>query len=349
MKRLFLPLGAACTLILLYSFAWRGQQQRADLVIYAYPSFVAAWGAGPKLVEKYQLECACRVELVEAGHSALLVQRLIAEEHLPRADLVIGLDQHSLSAARKLMWQPMPELRERTVWDKRLPAPPRQADFLPVDWAPLVFIRRGALSGAHKPQPTSLRDLLKPEFKQALSLEDPRSSALGFQFVAWGVALWGAPAGGEFLTHLQPQVFAWSPSWSTAYGFFKQGQAQMAFSYLTSLIYHWHEEKDRSYQPVVFRHPHPYQIEYVGVPQACRNCARAKDFVGFLLRPDAQKIFAEGNYMLPSVAQVELNPVYRELPQVSLLGDEDTNWAQAHRSEILDMWKRANPRVFGDK
>jgi thiamine transport system substrate-binding protein len=336
MKRVFLQLSAVAALIALYFLAWKQQARTIDLTVYAYPSFVSSWGAGSRLIEQFEKEFHCQVELVEAGHSGLLLQRLMFEKNRPVADVVMGFDQFSLSQARTLAWRSMKALMDSTAWSQSFLRSPGNDEFVPFDWAPLTFVyRKGEIT-----PPSSLKDLLKPEYARSLSLEDPRNSALGFQFVGWAMALYGAEAGGAFLEGLKPQVFAWSPSWSTAYGFFKKGSVAMAFSYLTSPVYHWIEEKNENFQSIVFDHPHPYQVEYAGVLESCKNCDLAEKFVGFLLRPQSQKLLAEANYMLPTVKDVPLDPAFDRLPTVDkFLDSTQAHWLEENKQRILGTWK----------
>lgn len=54
-------------------------------------------------------------------------------------------------------------------------------NFLPYNWAPIAFVSRGDL----KIQLSSIDDILKPELKNKIALEDPRTSPPGLQFLSW--------------------------------------------------------------------------------------------------------------------------------------------------------------------
>jgi thiamine transport system substrate-binding protein len=95
------------------------------------------------------------------------------------------------------------------------------------------------------------------------------------------------------------QAHSFSPSWSTSYGLFTKKQTKLAFSYLTSPIYHEQEEKNSNYVALKFKEPHPIQFEFVGIPEICKNCELAEQFVNMMLSNQGQKIIMEKNYMFP--------------------------------------------------
>lgn len=306
------------------------------LVVYAYSSFTAMWGSGPKLVQKFESSCNCKVELVDVGDSKLIVERLRLEKNNSRADVVIGLDQFNAKEASELIpWRSLSDLKLQ--FSKDFPKEYQDVKGLaPFDWSPMTFVYR---KGEVEP-PKKLEDLLDPRWKNSLSLMDPRTSTGGFQFLSWVLKSKGLKEGEAFLRKLKPQIFAVSSSWSSAYGLFKKKQAKMAFSYLTSPVYHWNEEKDQTYQAVRFEQPLPYQVEFVGVPSACKNCLKAREFVDFLLSPQAQTINMESNFMLPVIDGVVGTSAFAQLDASKVV----PGWATENSptEEYLNIWKRVN-------
>src|SRR5262249_9986280 len=151
--------------------------------------------------------------------------------------------------------------------------------FVPFDWAPMTFIYREGTE-----VPLTFAELTNPKFKGMLALQDPRASSPGLQFYSWVKLIKDADTV-KFLKALEPNVQSVSPSWSFAYGLFKKEQAQFVFSYVTSLAFHWGTEKDKRYQAVIFPEGHPTQVEFAAVPDSCRECDLAKEFVLSLLSP----------------------------------------------------------------
>jgi thiamine transport system substrate-binding protein len=308
------------------------KSQGKELVVYTYSSFSNAWGPGPQLKENFEKQCACKLRFVDVDDARLLLQRLEFEKDKSRADLILGLDQATLNEAKKLTsWHTISV--SPVKWHPELPLKPEAgAEFIPYDWAPMAFVYR---KGEIRP-PKSLKDLLDQRFQKTISVIDPRTSTPGFQFLSWIVKTKGIDTAFEYLQGLEPNFFTVSNSWSSAYGLFKKKQAKIVFSYLTSPVYHWIEENDRSYQAVVLDEPYPYQVEYVAIPAAAKNKELATQFVKFVLLKEQQSIIMQKNYMLPVVSGVVDGTEFADLPKVQL---QDS--AQDFEvKELLDRWQR---------
>lgn len=310
-----------------------------ELVVYAYSSFVSSWGAGPKIAERFTAITGAKVRFVDAGDTRLLQQKLIDEQNNPGADVWMGFDQNTYMEVRKKI-----ELRNLMLadinWDPRIPKSLlNDSKAIPFDWSPLTFVYR---EGEIDP-PRHLSDLKDPKYKGILSMLDPRTSSLGFHFLTLAMRTFSDSTDGfqDFFKSLRPNVFAYSPSWSTAYGIFKKSEAKLAWSYLTSPVYHWREEKDRRYKPVVFEEGHIAQIEYAVIPKSCQKCDVATAFAKFLLEPETQKILMTTNIMLPVIAGLTEGTEFAELPQVKLI--EDGAIDQKSQEDWLKLWKKANP------
>lgn len=262
--------------------------------IFGYASFTGAWGAGPRLKEIFEKTCQCEVQFIEASDNGMLLQRLKLEGQSLGADLVVGFDQFDLQKAlAEQTWQKLnfsgidlePEIKERI----------RNDYFVPYDWGVLSFMTRGG----ERLQPASLKDLLKPEYRGRILLQDPRTSSPGFQFVWWVLKAKGEEEGFRFLAEMMKQAHSWSPSWSSSIGLYNRNQAPLVFSYSTSPLYYATEEGDDNHKALMFVEPHPLQVEFAGIPVFCRQCELAEEFLNLMLSVDGQRLLMEKNYMLP--------------------------------------------------
>ena len=75
-------------------------QERPELVIYTYESFVSEWGPGPAIAENFEAVCDCTVRFVGAGDGAALIGRLKLEGERTPADVVLGLDTNLTAQAK---------------------------------------------------------------------------------------------------------------------------------------------------------------------------------------------------------------------------------------------------------
>lgn len=282
------------------------------LTIYAYSSFVSPWGPGPKLVEEFKKECKCEVVLKDMGDSNLFFEQMGKKKQLGAIDVLLGMDQLSINKLKDIVWSDPPIF---------------------FDWAPMTFVYK---KNALKNPPKSLDDLLEVRFKNQILLQDPRLSVPGMQFLTW-VYLAKKEKTKEFLQKLKTQIHSVSPSWSTAYGLFKKDQAQLVFTYLTSPVYHWTEEKDENFAAAGFSEKHPVQTEWAGVPKGCVQCQLGNKFTRFLQSNSGQKILMEKNYMLPVNAKLIAGTPYEKLPKVDVYLSSE--YDKVKTDELLKIWK----------
>ncbi len=331
---IFLVLGVSLVFGLLFARQmWlsrnlsREQFTDKKLRVLTYSTFVGAAGPGAEILNRFQKEHKCKIEVVTSDDAGLLLERLkLAQVSVP-FDVVIGLDQFMLEAARaKSQWLEVP--LERSTWRVEAQVQDDLA-FTPFDWSPMAFVyRQGPLSA-----PKSFDDLLDPRFLDKIALQDPRASSPGLQFYNWVESVKGTGSG-EFLARLKPNVQSVSPSWALAYGLFQKEQAQLVFSYVTSLAFHWGVDQDRTFQIAVFPEGHPVQVEYAAVPADCRECDLARALVATLVQPEAQLVIMQKNFMFPILSEIEKGTVFAELPRVQTLSNP------ARRSRDLSDWDK---------
>lgn len=287
-----------------------------ELRILSYSTFVSSTGPAPELVNEFEERCRCKVEFVTAGDAGLLLERLKLTQEQAQFDLVIGMDQFGAARAMEEWEWLLPEVLEagkiqfaKVIQSSELPF------FVPFDYAPMTFIYRKN----EVPQPPQvLKDFLDSRFKSSLSLQDPRSSSPGLQFLAWIQQTQGERTE-KFLEELRPSIHSVSPSWALSYGLFKKGQSKFVFSYLTSLAYHLGVEGDDSYAALSLKNGHPIQVEYAAIPKGCDNCELAQEFLSFMLEKESQEVIASKNFMFPVVEGVSVPEAFTKLPSLKLL------------------------------
>jgi len=263
------------------------------------------------------------------GDTNLIVDSLSRLKSSKQVDVLVGLDQMTVeSAVKKLKWQDL-----RALQKKGFLGSGEYKEFVAFDWAPMAFVyNKSRLS----PPPKSLDDLLSPNLKNQILLEDPRLSTPGFQFLTW-VQLEKKAGAKNYLEKLKTQIHSISPSWSASYGLFKRDQAKLVFSYLSSPIYHWKEEKNENFVSSAFSHRHPLTTEWAGVPKNCQECDLSKQFLEFLISDSSQKLIMDLNYMFPVNLTLIKGSLYEKLPRVETypLGD----YKKIDANHLLKMWK----------
>lgn len=278
-----------------------GGDQKPVVRVFGYSSFTGAWGPGPRLKELFEKTCDCRVEFIEGSDSGVLLQRLKIEGESLGADLVIGFDQFDLQKA--LADQPWQKLNFSSLdFEPEIKSLIKNDYFVPYDWGVLALM--GRKSEIPHP-PADLDDLLKNEWQRQIALQDPRTSSPGLQFLWWVVRSKGEEAGFQYLSRLMKQAHSFSPSWSTSLGLFNRRQSKLVFAYTTSPLYYQLEEKNDDPAVYEFREHHPMQIEFMGIPEFCRQCELAEKFVNLMLSPEGQAVVMQKNYMFPVIRGVK--------------------------------------------
>lgn len=308
-------------------FFYKQRPQKNDLTIYSYSSFAASWGVGPQIIAEFQKLHNVSIRQVDVGDANTILQRLELEKNNPRADIVIGLDQLSLTDAQAFNWK---NISTDIKFDSQIELQVKNLKFMAFDWAPLTFVYR---AGEVSP-PLTLNDLIKTNYKKEIILFDPQMSAPGFIFFNWIIQVLGKNELKNYFEKLKLNILTITPSWSMGYGLFKKKQAKLVFSYVTSPVYHWVNEHDESYQAAMFQEPVPYQIEYAAILDSTKNEELAKKFISFLVSSDIQKKIMFGNYMLPVVEGIRQNTVFDKLPTLKLYQSGEIN-----KKQILELWK----------
>jgi len=303
------------------------------LRVLAYSGFLKSWGPGQDLSKAFETKYGVHIEWIEVNNAGMILENLRGRKLADMPDVVVGLDLLSLPEARQMMgWMPVDTSGISFIGE--LPRGAVYKDFAPFDWAPMTFIfRRGELK-----TPAHLDDLLRPDYANSLALQDPNSSSTGLYFLIWVLSVKGEEAGFKYLSALKPSIRIISPSWSSSYSLFQNGQAPMVFSFFTSTIYHYINEKDYRYQPVYFDDPQIYSVEYAGVPQSCVNCELAKKFVRHVLGVDSQKILMQKNYMLPVLGGVKKGTPFDFPKTIKLIDPRHYDDLLQKKDEILKKW-----------
>ncbi len=281
-----------------------------ELVVYAYDSFTAEWGPGPELSRLFAEKTGVKVTMISCGDAAQVLSRAVLEKRRPGADVLVGIDNNLVDAARLSgVLEPYRSPAHAVVpGDLAL-----DEDWLltPYDWGYFALIYDSASS---VPPPESLEALTRPEYARRLILMDPRTSTPGLGFVAWTVAAYG-DGYLSYWERLKPSVLTLAPGWDSGYGLFTSGEAPLVISYTTSPAYHAEYDKTDRYKALIFPEGHPRQIEGLGVVKGCANRAAARAFVDFMLTDDAQYVLPLTQWMYPVSETVVLPESYAAAPR----------------------------------
>lgn len=310
---LLLPVLLLLLLLLLNpSPAWAAAP--CELGVYTYDSIAGQGGLGEKIFPEFEKLTGCKVRILASGDAIQLLGRVEIDlkRGKPAADVILGVDN--------LLWERTAPLAARgfSVEPKlvaRIRSPVREnlsrfPGFVPYDFGALsLMLDERQLANAKLKPPVSLEDLLKPEWRREVILEDPRTSSPGLQFLLFTRAVLGARFS-AYWKELRSQWLTMPAGWDAAYGLFLKGQAPLVWSYVTSEA----TTRGKRYRAVLFREGQPVQIEGAVVVRGAAHPRLAKRFVRFLLSPEVQEQIPLTNWMEPVLKGIQLPKSFAALP-----------------------------------
>jgi thiamine transport system substrate-binding protein len=305
----------------------------ADLTVYAYDSFVSEWGPAGKVIPKFEKLHGVKVDMISVGDAGQVLNRAILEKNRPRADILLGIDNNLLAKAIDagvLLPYRSPNLRlipEELRFDPTHHVTPFDHGYFAI-----VYDSRRL-----DDPPQSMEDLLRPEYRDKIILEDPRTSSPGLGFLLWTVAVYGDNYR-EYWERLRPNILTVTEGWDTAYGLFTSGEAPMVLSYTTSPPYHVEYEETTRYRAAIFREGNYLQIEGMGILRGTKNLDLARKFIDFILTEDFQEEIPLTNWMLPVNPAVKLPDSFDYAPNPVKILSLPSSRIEANQEAWIEGW-----------
>ncbi|RVU84370.1 thiamine ABC transporter substrate binding subunit [Leucothrix sargassi] len=315
--------------LLLSSLALCTAANAADLTIYTYDSFNSDWGPGPKLAEAFEKQCECDIEFVSVDDGVSILNRLRIEGDKTKADVIVGIDDSLMELTRDMGLvaeheQSLEGLEPALNWT--------DTEFAPFDYGYFSFIYD---SSKIETPVSSLKELVESDAK--VIYQDPRTSTVGQGLLLWMRSVYGDKADSAWKSLAQNTVTV-TKGWSEAYSMFLKGESDYVLSYTTSPAYHIVAEEKTQYKAAEFSEGHTTQIELAAVLKSSKNQALAKQFVGFLMSEEAQKIIPVTNWMLPVRAGIELPEAFSTLAQPKRIGFTSEEVSEGRRDWVKE-WR----------
>lgn len=310
-------------------FAATGYAAKPELTVYTYDSFISEWGSGPKLKTAFEKQCDCDVKFIGVEDGVSILNRLKIEGDKAKADVILGIDDGLMEETRATGLiaeheQALDGLKKDLYWQDK--------QFLPYDFGYFAFIYDS--SKINTPV-KSLKELINSNAK--VIYQDPRTSTPGQGLMNWVNAVYGNQTAQAWKDLAQHTVTV-TKGWWDAYSMFLEGGSDYVLSYTTSPAYHVINDKKTQYKAALFEEGHVAQIELAAILKTSPQPALAKQFLRFLVSPEAQAIIPVSNWMLPVIEKVDLPPVFSELIQPKRIGATAQDMA-AKRKDWITIWR----------
>ncbi|MDH5505675.1 MAG: thiamine ABC transporter substrate-binding protein [Anaerolineae bacterium] len=301
-------------IVLLLAACGRVEPEIPVLTVMTHDSFAVS----DDIAAAFEAEHNVKVIFLKAGDAGSAVNKAALSVDNPLADVFYGVDNTFLSRALEAgIFEPYASPLLAGIPDEFELDPENRA--LPVDYGDVCLNYDVAYFEDHDlAEPGSLEDLLKPEYKGLLVVQNPATSSPGLAFLMATVGHFDA----GYLDYWQGLVdneVKVVNDWETAYytEFSRWGgQYPLVVSYSSSPAFevlYAEEPLDKAPTAAVtapdtcFR-----QIEFVGILKGTQNRALAEKWVDFMLSTTFQEDIPLQMFVFPVNPQAVLDPVFQE-------------------------------------
>lgn len=194
-------------------------QEKPELTVYTYESFVSEWGPGPKIKDAFEKVCACTVNFVGVADGVALLNRLKLEGAGSKADVVVGLDTNLVAEAKQTGLFDVSGVDASAA---KVPGGYEDDVFVPYDYGHFAIVYD---TQTLKSPPTSLKELVEGDPAQKIAIQDPRTSTPGLGLLLWVKSVYGDQAP-EAWAKLRKRILTVTPGWSESYGLFTKGRCR---------------------------------------------------------------------------------------------------------------------------
>lgn len=293
----------------------------ATLTVMTHDSFAVT----EDLVRQFEQENNVKIVFAKSGDTGAALNLAVLSKDAPRADVFYGVDNTFLSRALDsgIFEAYNSPLLADIPAEFKLDAS-NQA--LPVDYGDVcINYDKAYFSGKGLALPTSLADLLKPEYKGLLVTENPATSSPGLAFVMASIAQYGPDKYLEFWQGMKNNGLVVVNDWETAYytnfsGSSGKGAQPMVVSYGSSpaaeVIFADPPREDAPTASIVGDNACFRQIEFVGILKGTQQRALAEKFVDFLLGTAFQEDMPLQMFVFPVNSQAKLPDVFANNVQI---------------------------------
>lgn len=315
-----------------------------SLQVMTHDSFAISEG----VLAQFESENNAKVQFLKSGDTGTALNKAILSKDNPLADVFYGVDNTFLSRALDegiFIPYASPGLAEIPQAFKL----DDQNRALPVDYGDVCLnYDRAYFAGHNLPPPQTLDDLLKPEYKGLLVVQNPATSSPGLAFLLASIGAKGDPGYLNYWEGLVDNDVLVVNDWETAYytefsGSSGKGPRPIVVSYSSSPVFELiYAETPLSEPPTAavvgddtcFR-----QIEFVGILQGGQNQDLAEKWVDFMLSTTFQEDLPMQMFVFPVNPEAQLDEAFVKHLQTPLnTAGVSPQEIAANREQWLKAW-----------
>ncbi len=336
---------AACVLSATLLTACSSKQN--ELTVMTHDSFAAS----DSVIKAFETKYNVKVKFLSSGDAGSALNKAILSKDKPLADVFYGVDNTFLSRALEAgIYQPYDSPLLAKIPAQFQLDPTHQA--LPVDYGDVCLnYDKNYFTSKGITPPQSLEDLLKPEYKNLLVMENPATSSPGLAFLLATIGHFGTDQYLSYWKDLKANGVEVVDGWETAYNTeftIHGGKRPIVVSYSSSPPFEVIDSKPPVSEPptavitadgACFR-----QIEFVGILKGTKHLDLAKKWVDFMLSTQFQEDMPLQMYVFPVNPDAKLQAEFvkflatpahpAEVSPADIAANRD-KWIQAWTDTVL--------------
>lgn len=296
--------------------------EQRTLTVMTHDSF----NASDDVLKAFEQANNVKLNILKSGDAGAALNKAILAKDNPLADVFYGVDNTFLSRALEAdIYAPLTSTAGSYAAEFQLDTsnPPRVA---PVDYGDVcINYDKAYFQDKNIAVPQNLEDLIKPEYKSLLVVENPATSSPGLAFMLATVSHFGADKYLDYWKQLKANdvkvVDGWEAAYNTEFsGSSGKGPRPLVVSYASSppveVVYAKEPPKDAPTASIIGDGACFRQIEYVGILKGAKNPDLAQKFVDFLLSTQFQEDMPLQMYVFPVNSQAKLPEVFTKYAQI---------------------------------
>ncbi len=289
-----------------------------EVVLVTHDSFVMS----KELIADFDKTSGYTLNLIKAGDTGSLTNRLILTKGVPIADAVFGIDNTFADLATS-----------NDLIDGSLTA---------IDFGDVCFnYDKFWFANQKIAPPTSVKQLIEPTYQGLTVISNPNTSSPGLSFLAASIEIFGESDWQSYWKSLKNNGVKVSSGWSDAYfvdfsGSSGKGAYPIVLSYASSPAAEVRDDGQSQTASIMdgcFR-----QTEYAGVLKNAKNPLGAAAVVKYLLSSKFQSSLPEAMYMYPIVKDTPLPEKWEKFATLATRTYGDTLNIEINRKSWLTQW-----------
>jgi len=295
------------------------------------------------VVKSFEEANHAKIVFLQSGDAGAMLNKAIFTKDAPLADLLFGVDNTFLSRALEAdIFEPYesPALQEIPK-EFQLDASNRA---LPVDYGDVcINYDKKYFADNNLPVPQSLGDLIKPEYKNLLVVENPATSSTGLAFMLATVAHYG-DSFTDYWRALKDNGVVVVDGWETAYftnfsASSGRGSQPLVVSYASSPSAEVSPSGESLTASILGIDTCFRQIEFVAILKGTQHRALAEKFIDFMLGKQFQEDMPLQMFVYPVNPNAALPDAFTQYaqtpPQPATLSPDEI---ATNRDEWIRAW-----------